>query len=172
MCNHEVWPACAPLAFLNNVKYGLTKKRTHTHTLSDGCPGWMGGGEKHVRHTDTRRCTVRWRWSYSPLGRGEGGWWEGGRLSSWVASWLRGWSWVSEWEREAESRPPKRQSEKPVCVFAADPYTLAQHFLNLSSVFSGHKWISSTTTTNASTPKHTHTDTHTHTHTDTTPSLT
>lgn len=26
-----------------------------------------------------------------------------------------------------------------VCVFDADPYTLTQHFLNLSSVFFGHK---------------------------------
>ena len=41
-------------------------------------------------------------------------------------------------ERE-QGRPPKWQSVRNLCVFAADPYTLAQHFLNLSSVFSGHK---------------------------------
>lgn len=46
---------------------------------------------------------------------------------------------VGERERQGERAGHPSGSQSETCVFAADPYILAQHFLNLSSVFSGHK---------------------------------
>lgn len=42
-------------------------------------------------------------------------------------------------ESERETEQATQVAVRNLCVFAADPYTLAQHFLNLSPVFSGHK---------------------------------
>lgn len=102
----------------------------------------MGGSDGQWRQmcgARTNRCTERWG-GVCALGGGGGVWDDG---------WLRGLradcGWVRDrhTHRERASRPPKWQSVRNLRVFAADPYTLAQHFLNLSSVFSGHKWISS-----------------------------
>lgn len=96
----------------------------------------MCGRDKCVIHRRTQMCRkVGWS-RKSELG---------GCLSRWVASMLEGWLWVSKRHPHTHttSRPPKWQSVRNLRVFAADPYTLAQHFLNLSSVFFDHKWISS-----------------------------
>lgn len=129
----------------------------------------MGGSDGQWRQmcgARTNRCTERWG-GVCALGGGGGVWDDG---------WLRGLradcGWVRDrhTHRERASRPPKWQSVRNLRVFAADPYTLAQHFLNLSSVFSGHKWISSLPLFFFHTlyllrcyhhTKNTHTDTHT-----------
>lgn len=51
---------------------------------------------------------------------------------------LQDWAWCRVWD--SLPRPPKWQK---TCVFAADPYTLTEHFLNLSCVFLRPKRISS-----------------------------
>ncbi len=52
----------------------------------------------------------------------------GGEMQAWSPQHGGGW-WESRW-------PPKWQK---TCMFSADPYTLTEHFLNLSSVFLRHK---------------------------------